>query len=149
MSFAAKDGKKFGNAQKQKAYDRSKSDSDPESDSKAIPGGDKVAMPADDGAHGDHSGSGGEESGEDVSSQPIHEVVAAHGPAQHIEIDIEPEGGASIETHHNGKVHKAHMNSMDEADQHVKAATGTEAPMMEEKKPPMMADMGQGGIPGM
>jgi hypothetical protein len=124
MAFQAKDGKQFGNAQKQRRYDEVKAAAPkdaPKPDAKAEPK--EAAKPAaKESAPKESSG------GEDVSSQPIHEVVAAHGPAQRIIIDISPEGGHSVETHHNGKVHKAQFGSAEEADQHVKAATGTEAP---------------------
>lgn len=141
MAFAAKDGKKFGNAQKQKAYDASKAapkEESPKPDAEPK----KESAPAET----SNQEIGG---GEDVSSQLIGEVVAAYGPAERIIIDVSPEGGASVETHHNGKVHKVELGSMSEADEHVKAATGEEAPpMMQEPMPNQ--DMGQGGgIPGM
>jgi hypothetical protein len=128
MAFKSKDGKSFGNRQRQTAYDERPA----KKEAKAEPT--------------EHQ----EPDGDEQSPQDIHEMVAQHGPAEKIEITHDHAAGKhTVVSHHGGKTHKSEHASAHEAHAHAMTAAGAE-PMQEEQ--PQMAGAGamqQGGIPGM
>ena len=137
MAFRAKDGKAFGNRQKQKAYDERQ----PEQ-AEREPAEEKAAE------HEEPAGDGGvfeqEETGTD-----IHDHVAEHGPAEKVELHHDHEGGRHTKiSHHGGKKHVSHHGSADEAHMHGAHAAGVEVPGAEQAAP-QMAGGAPGGIPGM
>jgi len=129
MAFDAKDGSKHGNRQRRDTYDRAKGAKESKSEPKA-----------------EHSEPDGDEMGGD-----IHEMVAQHGPAEHVEIEHDHGAGKHTKTSmHGGKKHVSHHGSAMEAHQAGMAAAGAEQP--QEPAPMAMAGgpMGtQSGIPGM
>ena len=132
MAFKAKDGKAFGNRQQQRAYDERAPKEQPE-------------------AKADGESDGGD--GQDVSHQPIEDVVAQHGPAEKIELQHDHEGGQHhVHSHHGGKHHKSSHGSADEAHMHAAKAAGLNP---EEQGEPQQYEAGEHegaqeyGIPGM
>jgi hypothetical protein len=128
MAFTAKDGRKFGNRQQMAAYNE-------RSTTKAT--------------HEEPDGDEGEAEGEDVSEQPIGEVVAEHGPAHKIVIHHDHEGGKHrVHSHHGGKVHKSEHESADAAHMHAAHAAGLNAEEEPDGDEPIGAAE-PAGIPGM
>jgi hypothetical protein len=127
MAFEAKDGSKHGNKQRRDTYDRAKAPKKAESEPK-----------------GEESGGEGGEMGGD-----IHEMVAQHGPAEHVEIEHH-EGGHTKTSMHGGNKHVSHHGSAMEAHQAGMTAAEVE-PMQQEQpaQPVAMAGGMGGGIPGM
>jgi hypothetical protein len=139
MAFKSKDGKSFGNRQRQTAYDERK----PQHDSK------KYSPEKQSGrGESEHSEPDGDEG---ASDQPIEEVVAQHGPAEKMEISHDHAAAKhTVTSHHGGHTHVAHHGSADEAHMHAAKAAGVMPP--EQEQQPAMAGGGgmqQGGIPGM
>lgn len=133
MAFKSKDGKRnFGNRQQASAYDERSAQP------KTSPG-----EPA------EHA----EPDADDISGMDIHEAVAAHGPADHIEMEHEHEAGHhTVTSHHGGKKHHSEHASAKEAHEHAMRAAGEEPMGMEE--PEAAVSMGnvaghKESIPGM
>jgi hypothetical protein len=93
-------------------------------------GGDKKTMSKMGGGHEEHD-----------SEQNIHDVVAEHGPADHVE----------IHSHHGGHVHKQKHHDAASAHAHIDAAMPQQEPGGASAGEPMGggAPMGGGGIPTM
>ena len=61
----------------------------------------------------------------DVSEQPIHEVVAEHGPAHEVHITHDHEANTHhVESKHGTKTHHSDHESAEDAHEHGKAAAG-------------------------
>lgn len=117
-------GRKFQNIQHGKTFDRVRSEE------KAS----KKSKPA------KHEEPDGDE------EQPIHEVVAEHGPADKTE--IEKEGDAyTVHSHHGGHKHSSHGHSIHEAHAHSMMAHGAEPEMESEPEEESQA-MPMAGGPG-
>jgi hypothetical protein len=128
MAFKAKDGKAFGNRQQMKAYD----EREPKNGSETV----------------HHN----EPDGDEASDQPIEEVVAAHGPAEKIELHHDDAAGKHhVTSHHGEHVHKAVKAGREEAHEHAKAAAGLqpEPPQDETSEHTPVGAPSGGAIPGM
>ena len=141
MAFKARDGKSFGNRQQMKAYDE------------RVPKG-KGASHAE--PDGDEPGQG---EGDDVSAQPIHEVVEEHGPAHKIVLHHGAEDH-KVRSYHGEPphhvVHRSQHPSAEEAHDHAAQAAGigSELDAGEKTGQPMSTAGSPGsaseyGIPGM
>jgi len=129
MAFKAKDGKAFGNRQQMKAYDERGGSAE------------KSAMPD------EHQ----EPDGDENQPEDIHEMVAAHGPAEKVEI-THAEGKHTKTSHHGGKKHVSHHDSAEEAHHAgmTAAGVGEQEPDGDEAAPAMAGGgEGAGAIPGM
>jgi hypothetical protein len=106
MSYKAKDGKQFGNRQKQRAYDERQS-TQPAPDEHETPEAE------------------GETHGETDTETPIHEFIAQHGPAQKIDIRHDHEAGKhEVTSHHSGKKHHSTHPNAEAAHMHAAKAAG-------------------------
>jgi hypothetical protein len=113
MAFKGKDGKNFGNRQQRDTYDRAKAPMKTQGASHSEPDGDEP----------------GQGEGDDVSSQPIQEVVQEHGPAHKIVLHHDHDAGKHHTiTYHGEKehpvVHRAQHGSAAEAHDHAAQAAG-------------------------
>jgi hypothetical protein len=117
MAFAAKDGKKFGNRQKQKAYDEAKAPAKDESNT-------PTAEPEDSG--------------------DIQSFVAANGPADEVTMKHDDDSGEhEVVSSHRGKKHKSKHASRDEAHMHAAQAAGLQP---RQDSQPMQQPMGIPGL---
>lgn len=126
MSFKSKDGKSFGNRQKQKAYDEREPKQEPAKDESNTP----QAEPEDSG--------------------DIQSFVAANGPADEVNMKHNGDSGEhEVTSSHGGKKHKSKHASRDEAHMHAAQAAGLNPPQQEAQ--PMAAAPQQQpmGIPGL
>jgi len=122
MAYEAKDGKKFGNRQKQKAYDEREP---------------KQATPD------EHE----QPTSEPEDSGDIHQFVAENGPADEITMKHNDESGEhEVTSSHGGKKHKSKHASRDEAHMHAAHAAGLNPEQGQEPAP--MPQQQPAGIPG-
>jgi hypothetical protein len=112
MSFKAKDGKSFGNRQKQKAYDEREPKQDAAKESPKDESNSPTAQP--------------EEATDDGD---INSFVAQNGPADEITMKHNDDTGEhDVESTHGGKKHKSKHASRDEAHMHAAQAAGLQPP---------------------
>lgn len=126
MAYKSKDGKSFGNRQKQKAYDEREPKQEPAKDESNTP----TAEPEDSG--------------------DIQSFVAANGPADEVTMKHNDDSGEhEVTSSHRGKKHKSKHASRDEAHMHAAQAAGLNPPQQEAQ--PMAAAPAQPpmGIPGL
>lgn len=130
MAYKSKDGKSFGNRQKQKAYD----EREPKQDAAKEPAKDESNTPQ----------------AEPEDSGDIQSFVAANGPADEVTMKHNDDSGEhEVTTSHGGKKHKSKHASRDEAHIHAAQAAGLQPPQQEAA--PMAAAPAQQpmGIPGL
>ena len=139
MAFRAKDGKPFANRQQMNAYDERGAEKKT-----------KAAM-----QHEEPDGDEGENGVHDLpeTETSIEEHVAEHGPAHHIEVHHDHEGGRHTKiSYHSekGAKHVSHHGSADEAHEAAKTAAGVgQENQVEDEPPGGGGGMQEGGIPGM
>jgi hypothetical protein len=104
----------------------------------------------------DHSEEPKLDASKDVSHMDMHDVVAKHGPAEHIHMHHnDDEGVHTVHTHHaEGHHHHSEHDSREAAMDHAKIAQGTDSEDMEELTEPgaekeREEGMSGGGIPGL
>lgn len=128
MSFKSKDGKSFGNRQKQKAYD----EREPKQGAEKGPVKDESNTPQ----------------AEPEDSGDIQSFVAANGPADEVTMKHNDDSGEhEVTTSHRGKKHKSKHASRDEAHMHAAQAAGLQVPQQEAQ--PMQPAQQPMGIPGL
>lgn len=122
MAMYAGDGTRHHSASRARMHDMTAA----KPAAKPSMGGDKPAAGAD--AGGDMGG--------DVSSMPIKDVVAKHGPAHKVVMEHNHAAGSHKKTSHHGKhTHTSEHESADEAHKHGMMAAGVETPGEEDETP--------------
>jgi len=134
MAYKAKDGKSFGNRQKQKAYDeREPKDKHQPNTSPEDQSNTPTAKPDGDADDGD-----------------INSFVAQNGPADEITMKHNDDTGEhEVTSSHGGKKHKSKHASRDEAHMHAAQAAGLQPPQEQAPAAPMAPQQQPMGIPGM
>jgi hypothetical protein len=123
VAFRAKDGRAFGNRQKQRAYDqRSSVKSDPKGQASGESAGEAQRERP---AAGESYTTDPPFDENDVSDSAISDVVQRHGPAMSITISHDHENGSHRVMTRHGKVsHNSTHPNADAAHSHAAAAAG-------------------------
>ena len=128
MAYQANDGKQFTNRPMMKKHERSMGQHE------------EAKMATGHGAP--------EEGNQDMSDQPIEEMVKQHGPASEIHMEHDHEiGSHHVHSVHGGMSHHSDHESAEHAHEHAKKAAGI-ADKMKEFAGEEAAE-GEGSIPGM
>ena len=133
MAFKARDGKSFGNRQKQKAYDEREPKQEAAKESPKDESNEPTAQPE-----------------EATSDGDINSFVAQNGPADEITMKHNDDTGEhEVESTHGGKKHKSKHASRDEAHMHAAQAAGLQPPAAEPAPAAAMPAQQPMGIPGL
>lgn len=132
MAFEAKDGRKFGNRQKQKAYDEREPKQEAVKESPKDQSNSPAASP------------------DEADSGDINSFVAQNGPADDVSIKHDDDAGEhTVESTHGGKKHKSKHASRDEAHMHAAQAAGLQPPQEQAPAPMQQPAQQPMGIPGL
>jgi hypothetical protein len=132
MAFKSKDGKHFGNRQKQKAYDEREPKQEAAKETPQDEANEPTAQP------------------EDADDGDINSFVAQNGPADEITMKHNDDTGEhEVESTHGGKKHKSKHASRDEAHMHAAQAAGLQPPQEQAPAAPMATQQQPMAIPGL